>query len=115
MKTLNFKYSALTIFALFCLSAAGSFANEAEKSSAKEEHKAKMMAAKEEVNKSCLADAEKAGCKDKEVGTGLMKCMKEYKEKNKDFKVSDACKEASKKMHQERRNKHAKNEVEEKK
>ena len=108
MKNLTIRNLALSSFIIFSFAISTSFANEPVKDGNKEELKAKIQAAKEEVNKACLADAEKAGCKDKEVGSGLMKCMKEYKEKNKDFKLSDSCKEASKNLHHERRNKHKK-------
>lgn len=54
------------------------------------------------VNSSCSAEAVAAGCGEKSVGSGLLKCIHSYKKANKDFKISDACKEASKKLKTDR-------------
>ncbi|MCK6598952.1 MAG: hypothetical protein L6Q37_11355 [Bdellovibrionaceae bacterium] len=50
---------------------------------------------KEAVKSQCASEAMTAGCKDMEVGQGFIKCLHDYKKKNKkDFKFSDSCKEA---------------------
>ncbi|WP_409477982.1 hypothetical protein [Pseudobdellovibrio sp. HCB154] len=69
----------------------------------KAEMKAKMAAHKTEVNQACAADAEKAGCSGKEVGTGLMKCLHAYKKANKDFQISEGCKASTKSLRDERK------------
>ena len=76
------------------------FANSPEK---KAEMKAKMAAHKQEINQSCAADAEKAGCTGKEMGGGLMKCLHAYKKANKDFQISEACKSSTKSLRDERK------------
>jgi hypothetical protein len=57
-----------------------------------------LQADRDAVNSSCSAEAATAGCGDKKVGSGLLKCIHAYKKTNKDFKISDGCKEASKKL-----------------
>lgn len=50
---------------------------------------------KEAVKSQCANEAVTAGCKDMEVGQGFIKCLHDYKKKNKkEFKFSDSCKEA---------------------
>lgn len=89
-----------TLAIIVIATSAMAFANDHEK---KAEHKAKMAAHKQEVNQSCAADAEKAGCAGKEIGSGLMKCLHAYKKSNKDFQISEGCKSASKSLHKERK------------
>lgn len=70
------------------------FANEGHKA----EHKAKAA-----INTACTADAEKAGCADKEVGSGLLKCLHAYKKANKDFQISESCKSSTKSLRDEKK------------
>lgn len=53
---------------------------------------------REAVNSSCSAEAAASGCSDKKVGSGLLKCIHTYKKTNKDFKISEVCKNASQKL-----------------
>ncbi len=50
----------------------------------------------EAINAACAQDAVTAKCDGKKVGTGLMKCIKEYKHSNSTFEVSQGCKDAMK-------------------
>lgn len=70
---------------------------------AKGEHKAEMEAGRNAVESACTAEASETGCTGKEVGKGLLKCMHEYKKAHKDFKFSDACKNATKDLKHERK------------
>jgi hypothetical protein len=47
------------------------------------------------VNAACTADASTAGCSDKVVGTGLLKCLTDYKKAHPEFKFSEGCKAAT--------------------
>lgn len=58
------------------------------------------------VNEACSTDATTASCGTEKVGTGLLKCLHAYKKANKDFKFSDSCKTAMKKIHADRKGKH---------
>ena len=78
----------LTVTSALVLVASVSFA---EGKPNKEEMKAAMKAKAEQVTAACAADAKTAGCDDKAVGHGMMKCIHEYKMKNKDFKLSEPC------------------------
>jgi hypothetical protein len=49
----------------------------------------------EAVNAACSADATTAGCTDKVVGTGLVKCLADYKKAHPEFKFSEGCKAAT--------------------
>jgi hypothetical protein len=49
----------------------------------------------EAVNAACATDASTAGCSDKVVGTGLLKCLADYKKAHPEFKFSEGCKTAS--------------------
>ena len=69
----------------------------------KEEIKATVEAAKTQLQNACTEDAAKAGCADKEIGEGLMKCIHAYKKENKDFKLSDSCKSATHDLKKKRR------------
>lgn len=88
------------------------YANQENKAEKKAEMKAKIAAHKSEIHQACQADAETAGCADKEVGTGLMKCLAEYKKANKDFQISEGCKTASKNMRKEKKSWKLKKEAE---
>ena len=56
------------------------------------------------IDSACTADAATAGCSAEQVGTGLMKCIHAYKKAHKkDFKVSDGCHAAMKKMHADKK------------
>lgn len=69
----------------------------------KAEMKQKIQAQKDAVETACSADAATTGCAGKEVGEGLLKCMKAYKEAHKDFTFSESCKNARKELHEERK------------
>lgn len=56
-----------------------------------------------EVKQACSAEIAKAGCGDKSVGTGLMKCLKSYKKDHKDFEISQGCKDVKKKTKEMRK------------
>jgi hypothetical protein len=55
------------------------------------------------IDSACTADAATAGCGSEKVGTGLLKCMHAYKKAHADFKFSDGCKDAMKKMHHDKK------------
>lgn len=56
------------------------------------------------IDAACSAEAQTAGCGDEKVGTGLLKCIHAYKKAHrKDFHLSDACKAAIKKGHEDRK------------
>ena len=76
------------------------FANNHEK---KAEHKAKAAEHKAAVTQACSADAEKAGCAGKEVGTGLLKCLHAYKKEHKDFEISEGYKASTKSLRDEKK------------
>lgn len=48
------------------------------------------------VNVACAQDSITANCGADKVGTGLLKCIHDYKINHADFKVSDNCKAAMK-------------------
>jgi len=62
-----------------------------------------MKADAQAIDAACKKDAADVGCGDKIVGKGLLKCMHEYKETHKDHKFSEDCREAMKKMKEERK------------
>lgn len=72
-------------------------------SGAKAEHKAKAEEHKAAIATACSADAATAGCADKELGGGLLKCLHSYKKANKGFEISEGCKTATKAMHNARK------------
>ncbi len=103
------EYSMKTIICLFLIlliganvSADGHNKNgpHAEK---KAEIKQKIEAQRNAVETACSEDATKTGCAGKEVGEGLLKCMKAFKEANKDFTFSESCKNARKELHKDRK------------
>ena len=57
----------------------------------------------EAMNTACSAEVQATGCSDKKVGKGLLKCMHVYKKQHKDFKFSDACKDAMKDLRHSRK------------
>lgn len=46
------------------------------------------------INAACASDAQTAGCGGKQVGTGLLRCLHDYKQAHKDFALSAGCKTA---------------------
>lgn len=65
----------------------------------KEELKSDRMA----INNSCTAEATTAGCANEKVGSGLLKCIHAYKQTHKkDFKLSEGCKSAMQKLHNDK-------------
>jgi hypothetical protein len=73
----------------------------------KEEMKAKREAMHTQIEEACKEDAKAAGCEGKEIGKGenggLLKCIHAYKEKNKDFKLSESCKNTRKSLKDEKK------------
>ncbi|MBL7545384.1 MAG: hypothetical protein JNL11_16310 [Bdellovibrionaceae bacterium] len=65
--------------------------------------KDKLAAQRDLVNSACQDEAKTAGCADKGVGRGLLKCIREHKRASKDFKISEGCKAAMKSLRDERR------------
>jgi hypothetical protein len=65
--------------------------------------KENMSADAQAVDAACTQDAATAGCGNEKVGTGLMKCIHAYKQAHKDFKVSEGCKTAMHKMHDDKK------------
>lgn len=55
---------------------------------------ADIKADKDAVNKACAQDAQTANCPDAKMGTGLLKCLHQYKKANKGFKNSETCQSA---------------------
>jgi hypothetical protein len=94
----------LTITALV-LSSTMAYADiAAPPAKSKEAIKEEIRAHLEQVKAACSEDVAKTGCQGE--GRELMKCVREYKKKNKDFKFSDGCQSAMKsgrKMNKERK------------
>lgn len=55
------------------------------------------------IDAACSQDAATTGCGKDKVGTGLLKCMHAYKKSHKEFKFSQGCKTALKKMREDRK------------
>ena len=71
----------------------------------KEQMKQEREAQAAKIKAACTEEIAKTGCKE-ELGHGLMKCIHDFKDKNADFKVSDACKDVvkeSREMRKERK------------
>lgn len=71
----------------------------------KEEHKAMAKELKDEkdaVDSACSAESKEAGCGDKTVGKGLLKCLHEHKKASKEFKISEGCHSAMKNLRHEK-------------
>jgi hypothetical protein len=49
----------------------------------------------EAINAACTTDASTAGCTGKVVGTGLLKCIADYKKAHPEFTYSEGCKTAA--------------------
>ena len=62
-----------------------------------------MKADAEAINSACTQDSATAGCGSEKVGSGLLKCLHAFKKSHSEFKFSDGCKTAMKKMHQDRK------------
>lgn len=60
---------------------------------------------KNAVNSACADEAVKANCGEQKVGSGLLKCIHSHKKANRDFKISESCKEAMKHLKEERKEK----------
>ena len=69
----------------------------------KAEIKQKIQAQKDAVEAACSEDATKTGCAGQQVGEGLLKCMKAFKEAHKDFTFSESCKNARQELREERK------------
>ena len=56
------------------------------------------------IDSACATEGQTAGCGDKKVGTGLLKCIMAYKKAHrKEFQVSEGCKAALEKAREDRR------------
>lgn len=66
-------------------------------------HKAEMKADARAIDQACQSDAANTGCTGEVVGKGLLKCMRAYKKAHKEYKFSEGCREAMKKMKEDRR------------
>jgi elongation factor P hydroxylase len=64
--------------------------------------KGEMKADAQEINAACKTDASNTGCGGEVVGKGLLKCMHAYKQAHKDYKFSEGCRDAMKKMKEDR-------------
>ncbi|GAB6141743.1 hypothetical protein JCM14076_24720 [Methylosoma difficile] len=49
---------------------------------------------RQNIGTACRQDAQTANCGTEQVGTGLLKCLHEYKQSNRAFKFSDDCEAA---------------------
>ncbi len=87
-----------TMKALFVTAALFAFSGQASADNPKAEMKADAQA----INQACKTDASNTGCGGEVVGKGLLKCMHAYKQAHKDYKFSEDCREAMKKMKEDR-------------
>lgn len=55
------------------------------------------------INAACQPEAAAAGCGGEVVGKGLLKCMGSYKKAHRDFKFSPGCRDAMKRMREDKR------------
>lgn len=84
----------IIISSVFVLAVVSTFAEETSK-----EVRAELKQDKEAVATACAEEAKIANCGDAKVGTGLLKCIHQYKKENrKEFKISDACKESMRRL-----------------
>lgn len=91
----------LTVSALI-LSSSLSFADiAAPPTKSKEAMREEMKAQMEQVKTACAPDVAAAGCSGE--AREVMKCMREYKKNNKEFKFSEGCREAMKDGHEMRK------------
>lgn len=56
------------------------------------------MASAQAINTVCTQEAETAQCGNDKVGTGLLKCLHNYKKSHKDFKITDSCEASLKQL-----------------
>lgn len=54
------------------------------------------------IETACKADAAKMGCEREGIGSGLLKCMNAFQQRNKDFRHSPACQGALDQMKEDR-------------
>lgn len=96
--------NAILTLSMICIGSFA-FAQAPATPPSREQMKQEREAEAAKVKAACSAEIAATGCKE-ELGHGLLKCIHEYKEKNKDFKVSDACHASVKEgreMHKERK------------
>lgn len=55
-----------------------------------------------EIKKACAAEIATAGCSDKDLGKGLLKCLHAYKKEHKDMVISESCKNERKELRDKR-------------
>ena len=55
------------------------------------------------INAACQPEAAATGCGGKVVGKGLLKCMGAYKKTHRDFRFSPGCRDAMKRMREDKR------------
>lgn len=65
--------------------------------------RAELQDEKDAVVSACAEESKAAGCGNKVIGKGLLKCIYEHKKASKDFKVSEGCKTAMKSLKSERK------------
>jgi hypothetical protein len=57
------------------------------------------------INSACASDAVTASCGTEKVGSGLLKCLRNYKKTNPSYKFSEPCKSSMLKMRADRKSK----------
>lgn len=67
------------------------------------EQKAELKSDRVAATAACQEEAKIAGCSDKVVGKGMLKCIRQYKKSHKDFKIGDSCKAAGKELRKDRK------------
>ncbi len=67
------------------------------------EQKAELKSDRVAATAACQEEAKIAGCSDKVVGKGMLKCIHQYKKSHKDFKIGDGCKAAGKELRKDRK------------
>ena len=55
-----------------------------------------------EIKSACATEIATAGCSDKDLGKGLLKCIHAYKKEHKDMVVSESCKNVRKELRDKR-------------
>ena len=58
-----------------------------------------------ELKSACAAEISVAGCGNKDLGKGLLKCLQAYKKEHKDMVISESCKNLRKEFRDERKTK----------
>lgn len=56
------------------------------------------MASAQAINTVCTQEAETAKCGNDKVGSGLIKCLRDYKKAHKDFVITDSCEASLKQL-----------------